>query len=71
MSKGYKMIDGKAFLLNGTCSGYTPEDTQIKLAVEKSRKKAEGLIVRVIKRSSISFALYTFPIDERNKKCNP
>jgi hypothetical protein len=60
-SKGYRMIEGKAFLLNGTCGGCTPEETKEKLKVEKKKKELQGLIVRFIKQSSIDYKVYTFP----------
>jgi hypothetical protein len=48
--EGYRMIEGKAFLLDHTCSGVGPDDTKAKLAIEKQRKESLGLIVRFIKR---------------------
>ena len=60
-SKGYRMIEGKAMLLDGFVMGYTPEQTQEKLKVEKMRKESQGFIVRFIKQSSIDYKVYTFP----------
>lgn len=60
-SKGYRMIEGKAFLLNGTVGGWTPDETQEKLKAEKKVKESQGFIVRFIKQSSIDYKVYTFP----------
>ena len=67
-TKGYRTIEGKAFLLNGTCSAYmpadfSPEGMKAKLKVEKAAKESQGLLVRFIKRTSFEYAVYTFPRD--------
>lgn len=59
-NKGYRMIDNKAFLLNGTVSGWTPVDAKTKALAEAKRIRAKGTQVRLIKYRSTIYQVWTF-----------
>ena len=41
-AKGYRMINGKAYLLNGTVSGWTPEVAKANASAEAASIRAKG-----------------------------
>jgi hypothetical protein len=59
MHKGYRTIDGIEYLLNGTVSGNTPEDTKQKAIAEAQRMRKHHQKVRAIRRNSFLYAMYT------------
>lgn len=56
---GTRMIDGVEYLLNGTLSGYGEEDTKAKARIEQKRLSAKHIKVRMIRRTSCEYAIYT------------
>jgi hypothetical protein len=58
MSKGYRMFDGRAYLLNGTASGYTPEQAKARASVEADTLRKTGKLVRLIKVLSTLYQIW-------------
>lgn len=59
MSNGTRFIGGVEYLLNGTVSGNTPEDAKNKALIEAARMRKTHIKVRVIRRHSFLYAMYT------------
>lgn len=59
-SRGYRMIDGKAFMLNGTVSGFSPEEAKAKALEAAQEICAKGRAARIVKTSSVNYKIYQF-----------
>lgn len=56
--RGYRMIGGKEYFLDGCITGTTPEDAKEKAHSEARRIRAKGFSVRLIKVVSTQFNIY-------------
>jgi hypothetical protein len=53
------MIGGRAFYLNGTASGNTPEEAKAEAKAEADRLCKMGKLVRLIKDVEIRYKIWT------------
>lgn len=58
-ANGTRMIRGQEFFLNGTVWDYTAERAKEKAKAEIERRKAQHLKIVAVKRSSLTYAIYT------------
>ena len=59
MSKGYRMIGGRAFYLSGTASGNTPAEAKAAAKAEADRLRKTGKLVRLFKDVEIRYKIWT------------